>query len=137
MPVLLLLVGLMAVFSSDLRVCKGEGAWSSVFGPLKRTLVNRRLVGVYSQTRFAASHLLHLGRPPEHFVLCAWHWLQALCALFLSVPASVWLCEGVVLETLSGPSCQKLHKAWLFLRTVSEPTFFGSARRCSEATGEL
>lgn len=68
-------------------------------GRWKRTLVNLRLAGVYSQGRLAASHLLQRGKSPEHFVLCEWHWLQARWALFLSVPASVWLCEGVVRET--------------------------------------
>lgn len=70
MLALLLLAGLMAVISSDLTGCKVEGAWPSAFGLWNRTLVKRRLVGVYSQTRFAASHRLHLGKSPEHLVLC-------------------------------------------------------------------
>lgn len=98
-PLLQLRVGLM--MPSDGAAGPEAGACGStgLLEPWKGTLVKRRLAGVYSQGRLAASHLLHRGRSPEHLVLCEWHWLQALWALFLRVPASVWLCEGVVRET--------------------------------------
>lgn len=79
------------------------GTLSSGMDPdlLRRTLVNLRLAGRYSQFKPTDSHLLHLGRSPEHFVFCEWHWLQARWARLRRVPASVRFCEGLILEILS------------------------------------
>lgn len=80
----------------------GVSPSSALAGGSRRTLANLRLAGTYSHSMPPASHLLQRGRSPEHLVFCEWHCRQALWALLRSVPASVWLCEGVVLDTLSG-----------------------------------
>jgi hypothetical protein len=79
----------------------GVSPSSTLAGGSRRTLANLRLAGTYSHSMPPASHLLQRGRSPEHLVFCEWHCRQALWALLRSVPASVWLCEGVVLDTLS------------------------------------
>lgn len=61
---------------------------------------NFLLEATYSQARSFASHRLHLGRSPEHFVLWRWHSLHAFWARFLAVPASVRSLDGATLDTL-------------------------------------
>lgn len=103
----------VAIMPGDWTETGVEGISSAtVAGWLRRTLVNLRLAGRYSQARLKDSHLLHWGRSPEHFVFCEWHWLQARCALLRRVPASVRLCDGFILEILSlgGAKARSAHR---------------------------
>ena len=61
---------------------------------------NFLLEATYSHAKSFASHRLHRGRSPEHFVLWRWHSLHAFWARFLAVPASVRSLEGATRDTL-------------------------------------